>query len=74
MAYIVNCRKKDENGEIISKVWRGWNIGLRDKKDAMKVFKQEIESGEWDAAYVDKRYDNGKMIEVDCWYKNPELA
>jgi hypothetical protein len=51
----------------------GWDIGLRDKKDAMKVFKQEIESGEWDAAYVDKRYDNGKMIEVDCCIRTRNL-
>jgi hypothetical protein len=74
MTYIVECRKKDEKGEIIAKQFRGFDVGLTDKKDAMRIFKREVDSGLWDAVYVDKRYRDGKLIDVDCWYRDPALA
>lgn len=66
MAYIVECRVKDEEGNITGVQFRGFGAGLPNKKEAEKVFNREVQSDRWDAVYIDK-VCNG--VTIKCWYK-----
>lgn len=69
MRYIVECRTKNTDGEIMIKQFRGFSDGLPDKSTANKVFKREVSSGNWGAVYLEKLYQNGSLIDEKCWYK-----
>lgn len=70
MRYIVECRSKNDDGEISIKQFRGFSDGLPDKSIANKVFAREVSSGKWGAVYLEKMYRNGTLINEKCWYKD----
>ena len=74
MRYIVECRKRLEDGSINAQQYRGFGSGLPNKSIANKVFKEQVSSGTWDAVYLEKLYDNGGVVEDNCWYKEPNNA
>ena len=74
MRYLVECRKKDDRGEITGVSYAGFSDGLPNKKVALEVFDREVKSGKWDAVYIDALYKGGRMEGAGVWYKYPELA
>lgn len=68
MKYIVECRKRDEAGNISGARFAGFGNGLPDKKTALNVFRREIASNAWGAVYLEKVTANGIAIDVDAWY------
>lgn len=68
MKYIVECRKKDEAGNISGARFNGFGNGLPDKQTALNVFRREIASNAWSAVYLEKAYANGIAIDIDEWY------
>lgn len=68
MKYVVECRKKDEAGNISGARFNGFGNGLPDKKTALKVFRREIATGTWGAVYLEKVTASGIAIDVDEWY------
>lgn len=71
MRYVVECRSKDESGNIAGIQFRGFGPGLPDKKAAVQIYNREVNSGKWDAVYMEKLYKGGELIEDRCWYKCP---
>ena len=70
MKYIVECRKKDEDGNISVARFAGFGYGLPDNKIAMTVFRREIATNEWGAVYLEKVYANKTTKTVETWYKD----
>jgi hypothetical protein len=68
MKYIVECRRKNEQGDIEAVQFAGFGAGLPNKKIADKVFDREQKSGKWGAVYMEK-VQNGCLIDIKTWYK-----
>ncbi len=69
MIYIVDCRKINNDGEIEGVQFRGFGVGLPDKKTANTVFNREVNSGMWDAICMEKLYSNNISIDIKSWYR-----
>ena len=71
MKYVVECRRKNEQGDIEAVQFAGFGAGLPNKKIADEVFDREQKSGKWDAVYMEK-VQNGCLIDIKTWYREPE--
>ena len=68
MKYVVECRRKNEQGDIDAVQFAGFGAGLPNKKIADEVFDREQKSWKWDAVYMEK-VQNGYLIDIKTWYK-----
>lgn len=66
MKYIVDCRRKNEAGEVEGVKYAGFGTGLPNKKIANEVYNREIKSGKWQAVYMDRTSDGAT---IKTWYK-----
>lgn len=68
MKYIVECRKRNDTGNIEVYQHNGCGYGLPDKKTAKQVYEKEVKSNMWDAVYIDK-IQGRNIFTVETWYK-----
>ena len=68
MRYTVECRVKDDEGNISGLLFAGIGCGLPDKKSAVDIFARESTSGKWNAVYMEKLFKDGTSVVVDHWH------